>query len=42
MSALMSRHALQRPLAGFMRFEHNLTDLPVMWYAGLGHTEAFS
>lgn len=27
--------------AGFMRFEHNLTDLPVMWYAGLGHTERF-
>ncbi|CNH27228.1 putative membrane receptor protein [Yersinia aldovae] len=27
--------------AGFMRFEHNLADLPVMWYAGLGHTERF-
>ncbi|AHM71550.1 TonB-dependent copper receptor [Yersinia hibernica] len=27
--------------AGFMRFEHNLAELPVMWYAGLGHTERF-
>lgn len=27
--------------AGFMRFEHNLADLPVMWYAGLGHTQRF-
>ncbi|HDL6961346.1 TPA: TonB-dependent copper receptor [Yersinia enterocolitica] len=27
--------------AGFMRFEHNLADLPIMWYAGLGHTERF-
>jgi iron complex outermembrane recepter protein len=27
--------------AGFIRFEHNLADLPVMLYAGLGHTERF-
>lgn len=27
--------------AGFMRFEHNLADAPVMWYAGVGHTERF-
>lgn len=25
--------------AGFMRFEHDLSRLPLTWYAGLGHTE---
>ena len=27
--------------AGFVRFEHNLADLPVMFYAGLGYIERF-
>ncbi|MDN0086757.1 TonB-dependent copper receptor [Yersinia nurmii] len=27
--------------AGFIRFEHNLADSPVMLYAGIGHTERF-
>lgn len=27
--------------AGFVRYEHTLTDLPVMFYAGLGYTERF-
>ncbi|MBD2796815.1 TonB-dependent copper receptor [Xenorhabdus sp. 18] len=27
--------------AGFIRFEHNLKDVPVMFYAGVGHTERF-
>ncbi|OTA19923.1 outer membrane heme receptor [Xenorhabdus beddingii] len=27
--------------AGFIRFEHNLKDMPVMFYAGVGYTERF-
>ncbi|PHM49511.1 TonB-dependent copper receptor [Xenorhabdus miraniensis] len=27
--------------AGFIRFEHNLKDIPVMFYAGVGYTERF-
>ncbi len=27
--------------SGFMRFEHNLSDTPVLFYAGLGYTERF-
>lgn len=27
--------------AGFVRFEHNMADLPVMLYAGIGYTERF-
>ncbi|WP_237388214.1 TonB-dependent copper receptor [Xenorhabdus sp. Sc-CR9] len=27
--------------AGFIRFEHNLKDVPMMFYAGLGYTERF-
>lgn len=27
--------------AGFVRLEHNLADLPIMFYAGLGYTERF-
>lgn len=27
--------------AGFVRFEHNLAEMPVMFYAGIGYTERF-
>lgn len=27
--------------AGFVRFEHNMADIPVMFYAGIGYTERF-
>lgn len=27
--------------AGFVRVEHNLTEMPVMFYAGIGYTERF-
>lgn len=27
--------------AGFIRFEHNLAEMPVMFYAGIGYTERF-
>ncbi|MDX7992075.1 TonB-dependent copper receptor [Xenorhabdus littoralis] len=27
--------------SGFIRFEHNLNDVPVMFYAGVGYTERF-
>lgn len=27
--------------AGFIRFEHNLVEIPVMFYAGIGYTERF-
>lgn len=27
--------------AGFVRFEHNLAELPLMFYAGIGYTERF-